>query len=75
MKHFGVMILCCLLLSGCAIGKTLDCVDYKRFDNCIVFDGVKKKRYAAKRQARAEQAFYPSYKPQKVQTPSKTWGD
>lgn len=84
---FGKIRLCafCLAvtvcLTGCSSGKlakVTDCTDFWRIDNCFVFDPVRTdpaRKAARHRQKQAENAFYKSYKPQKLVKPAKTFGD
>ncbi len=78
MRNF-VLFAACLMLSSCgSVGKTLDCVDYKRFENCIVFDAFdgSSESYSYKKKggySHPKSIAYRSYKPQKIKKPAKVW--
>ncbi|GJL85450.1 MAG: hypothetical protein DHS20C02_12250 [Micavibrio sp.] len=76
----------CLSLSSCgSVGRTLDCTDLWRFDNCILFEKQKVKPGPGGVRIRGGKVVYPqshnnspniykSYRPPKIKKPAKVWG-
>lgn len=80
-KVFCFLCVACVVLSSCStVGKTLDCTDLWRFDNCIFFDSLdgpaKAKRAGGySKRSYNEQVSLKVYRFQKIKKPAKTWGN
>ena len=75
MKSFLRLSVVCLCLSGCALGRVVDCTIPPYPANCFVGDGHYEKKTTRKHFAERHKVYAEKYKAKIIEMPSKTWGD